>query len=327
MTGVRLLRSLPLVLLSAACATGAGVPVGSSSSTNGNPTTTLATSSTTTTGPATTTTTRPPSTVTTVGLQTRCERIAPPVQVGTVADPGLSEISGIALSRAFDGVIWAHNDSGGDPVVVALDRSGATLGEVTLQGGARDWEDIAIGPGPGTDHIYVADIGDNDSVRESVEILRFPEPDPAESGTVDPQRLRVTYPGGPADAEALVADPSGDVFILTKVVLGQARLLRIPASSWVDSETVAETVGSVDVGLLGIVTGADASPDGTLVAVRTYFDVYLFSGDTVADALAGPRCAAPAPSERQGEAIALTPTGYLTIGEGANQPVWEAASG
>ena len=42
--------------------------------------------------------------------------------------------------------------------------------------GARvqDWEDVAAGPCPGGNCLYVADIGDNRRVRDSVEVLRVP---------------------------------------------------------------------------------------------------------------------------------------------------------
>lgn len=72
-----------------------------------------------------------------------------------------------------------------------------------------------------------------------------------------------------------------------------------------------------------LVTGGDVSPDGSLVALRTYGQVLVWDrapGQSVADALAGRACQAPAPAELQGEALAFTPDGrgYATLSEGVN---------
>lgn len=311
-------RFLPLIaFLLASCSSGSGVAPEAGTPPSSAASTTAATaSSTTSTAVAATTTTVPRA-----GL---CDRLAPPVQTGTVADPNLAEISGVEASGAHDGVLWVHQDSGNPAEVVALARDGEVLGVVDVDARNVDWEDIALGP---DGNLYLGDIGDNDRVRASVSILRFPEPDPADLPlTVVPEMLRFAYPDGPADAEAIAVDADGDVFVITKVTLGAGRLFRIPASAWDRPVTAtAEAVGVVDLGLLGLVTAVDAAPDGSVAVVRTYLDVAFFAGDGVRDALTGESCAAPVPPERQGEAIALTPDGYVTIGEGANAPIWEAS--
>src|SRR5688500_12085038 len=40
--------------------------------------------------------------------------------IGTAAAPALTEVSGVAASRTQDGLLWAHNDSGGDAEVFAV---------------------------------------------------------------------------------------------------------------------------------------------------------------------------------------------------------------
>src|SRR5688572_17856449 len=60
--------------------------------------------------------------------------------------PGLSEASGLAVSRRSPGHLWTHNDSG-EPVVVALDARGSVRGRVQLTGAiVEDWEAVAVGP-------------------------------------------------------------------------------------------------------------------------------------------------------------------------------------
>ena len=54
----------------------------------------------------------------------------------------LDEASGLAQSRTNPGVFWVHNDSGDEPRVYAVSRSGALLGSYTLSGAtAIDWEE------------------------------------------------------------------------------------------------------------------------------------------------------------------------------------------
>jgi hypothetical protein len=267
--------------------------------------------------------------------------------VGQVAQDGLVEASGIAASRRNAGVLWSHNDSGGAPEVFALDEDGGDRGRFTLQGAeAVDWEDIALAPGDDTDNtdntdntddaqpggvLYLADIGDNNEQRPSVTVYRAPEPalrPGAAGGTITGvEAIPLTYADGPHNAEALLADPvTGDLFIVTKVVTGTAGAYRIPAGSGPGAPVTMVRAGDVAVPAGSLVTGGDVSPDGSLVALRTYSAVLLWDraeGQTVAEALAGRPCEAQRAVESQGEAIAFAADGkgYVTVSEGAHPAV------
>jgi len=247
--------------------------------------------------------------------------------VGSLSHPGLIETSGVALSRSQPGVLWAHNDSGSPAEMWALDSSGGLLGVVEVEAENIDWEDVAIGPGPdGTDWIYVADTGNLDRERSRVALYRFPEP-PAADGSTLVEELRIRYPGGPEDVEALVVDPeSGNSYLLTKSPRGVSTVYELAADAWGSEEAVsAFPVGEVDLGLLSLLTAADISPDGTVIALRTYDAVLLFprsAGQSLVDALEGDRCFAPSGDETQGEAIALDADGYVTVGEGVGAPIY-----
>src|SRR5690606_36317482 len=73
-----------------------------------------------------------------------------------------------------------------------------------------------------------------------------------------------------------------------------------------------------------LITGAALSSDGSVVAVRTYTDAYLYpvtEGDIVA-AFSREPVRVPLPHERQGEAIAFTPDGtLLSASEGRGEPL------
>ena len=263
---------------------------------------------------------------------TVCDRFTTIAETGTVATPILTETSGIVASRRHDGVLWAHNDSGGDAAVYALDVDGTELGTWVLDGiGALDWEDISLGPGPDPDidYLYVADIGDNLGFRPDVTIVRFAEPDPQRSGSVaDAVALRVGYPTPGVDAEAMMIDPiDGELLIVTKTDTGRSIVMRA-ATPTLGSDPIVPMfeIATLDLGTGAFVTGADISPDGTTIVLRGYDEVWMWARTErdIAAAFATAPCMAPSPSEVQGEAIAFTATGtsYLTVSEGSNPTVW-----
>jgi hypothetical protein len=256
---------------------------------------------------------------------------------GTVASSAVDELSGIAASRVTDGVWWAHNDSGDVARVFAVGADGRDLGEFDLAGAsAVDWEDIAVGPGPGfgSPHLYVGDIGDNTKSRASVTVYRVREPatdpdapTPPPTVLADVDALTLVYPDGPHDAEALLVDPSsGELFVVTKELSGNAPVFRAPAGLADGSTTTLTQVATLSLGLFGAVTAADATPAGDVVALRTYFSVVLYprpNGSPLADAFAQPSCNGAVASEAQGEALGFTRDGrgYVTASEGAFPPL------
>jgi hypothetical protein len=135
----------------------------------------------------------------------------------------------------------------------------------------------------------------------------------------------LTYPDGPHDAEALMIDPvSNQTIIVTKEpagtsgVYGRTRATPGPLT----------LLTKLDLGVGELVTAGDISADGRVIVLRTYGRVHVWSRDaheSLADAFARPPCEAPAPSEPQGEAIALEPDGrgYVTSSEGAAPALFE----
>jgi hypothetical protein len=226
-------------------------------------------------------------------------------------------------------VIWVHNDNGNDAAVYAVSSEGADLGRFPLANvRGRDWEDMALGPGPvdGRDYLYLADIGDNGATRADVVLYRFLEPDASAPGEIsDLEELRITYPTGPADAETLIVDPvTGEIVIATKTLSGRARLLGIGADAPWGGLIEGVDLGVVSLGFLAVATGGDASE--RLVVIRTYDEAFLWerpSGTSLTEAVAAPPCRVVRIEEPQGEAIALLDDGrLLTISEGTNQPIY-----
>ncbi len=205
--------------------------------------------------------------------------------------PRLGESSGLAASRVRPGVYWSHNDSGDGPYLYATDSTGADLGAVRVRGAhATDWEDLAAGPCGGSRRtcLYLADIGDNDANRPYVVVYRIVEPTPprgpADTTATVPllDSLVLRYPDRPHDAEALAVTPSGWLLVVTKDRSGPARLFRarVPAGS---RQLLLEDAGALPIAINLIrgrlVTGAAVSPNGRLLAVRTYVSLHFFALD------------------------------------------------
>lgn len=246
-------------------------------------------------------------------------------RTGTVRSSALGELSGIVASRSRPGTYWVVNDSGGGSRVYAIGASGRLRQTVRVSGApALDWEDIALGPGPspGRNYLYVADIGDNDARRRQIEVVRIPEPVPGQTA-VRATRIVLRYPDGPRDAEALVVDPRRGTFVIVAKAIGGARVYEGRARGG-----TLRRAGSVFT--LAPVTGASVSARGDVIALRTYLSVLLWRrspGTSLGEALGGRPCAAPAPPEQQGEAVAISANGrrLVTVGEGARPPVYAIA--
>lgn len=228
-------------------------------------------------------------------------------QVSTLADLRIVESSGLAVSATHDDLAYTVNDSGHDPLVFAVRVStGETVGVTTL---GVDWFDVeALGlDSEGT--LWVADIGDNNAVREELRLYALPEPGEGDAD-IAPDEYRLVYPDGPRDAEAIAVDPAdGTVHILTKEV-PEGRVFTMPADA--TPSQVAELVPG-PAGLPPLVTDAAFHPDGSAVAVRTYVEVLDVDPETweirTRDFL---------PPQPQGETLAFEPGGdtFLIGSEG-----------
>jgi hypothetical protein len=232
-----------------------------------------------------------------------------------------SEVSGLVVSRSHQGVIYTHNDRGGKAEVYLLDSLGSYLGRIKLKGaGNRDWEDLAMGPGPeeGKTYIYVGEIGDNLGKYEELHIFRFPEPEHLEEQmVVEPEKFTLRYPDGPKDSETLLVDPwNGDVYLLTKRDSSNV-LYRAPADRLGAGTVELEKVMELPITMA---TGGDISADGKQILIKNYWVVYYWTreeGQTLEEAFANKPVQLPYKPEPQGEAIGFSANGnsYFTLSE------------
>ncbi len=239
---------------------------------------------------------------------------------GILENKTIDEASGIVVSRIHQHVLYTHNDSGGDPYVYRIDTTGKALGNIVLKGVKnRDWEDIAVGPGPkqGKSYVYVGEIGDNNGKYPSVSLLRFEEPEELGDLHVEPEVIHLKYPDGPKDAETLMVDPiDGGIYLLSKRDSSNT-LYQVPADKLHQKEVTLERVMNLPITMS---VAGDISADGQKILIKNYWTVYYWErekGESIPDALQRKPLTLPYNPEPQGEAIAFDPKGksYFTLSE------------
>ena len=239
----------------------------------------------------------------------------------------LEETSGVTVSLSQPDVFWTHNDDGS--VLTAMNSVGEIISRIRIRPSLTDWEDIATSScAGGKSCLYLADTGDNLERRSAgdISIRRLEEPD------LDSPNLRVTLnqqipeldadvfpvrlPDGPRDIEALLVLPGEDIYVSTKGRNGPVAIYRYPPPLRPDTVTL-ELVQELSPGARVIprqVTGGSASPEGDILALRTYESLQFFEfvADTLVPIKDGHMDLRPL-LEAQGEGIAIGPGGLLVL--------------
>lgn len=234
------------------------------------------------------------------------------------------ETSGLAASRSHEGVLWTHNDSGGEPEIYAVGTDGTLRGRIRVTGvRLTDWEDIETGECEGGACLYIADIGDNAGRRTHVSIYELKEPDPSATEVAAVRTIDVKYSDGPQDAEALFRLPSGELFIVSKGGQGAIKLYRYSAVGAGGQGTMllVRELSPPPKSERDRVTAASASPNGKWVAVRTYATLHLYrTEDLLAAGTPVTTYSLTALQERQGESVTLNDDGTLWLTSEAENP-------
>ena len=259
---------------------------------------------------------------------TVCTSFEPGTNWGIINTGNIREGSGLAASARNPGVLWTHND-GPRSRIFALSTNGALLATYNFSQAVDDLEDIAVGAG----YVWIADIGGSqgtNGVRSQIRLLRAPEPTANLEWAVNPvsvdlgqvEVFTLQYPDGSYDAETLWFDSvSNAIYVVTKT-FSTARVYRADLKT-----STLEYVTSLNFALA---SGGDISADGSQIALRREDAALLWTrcdGESISDALARAGTSIPVvgpPNEPNGEGIAFLRdgTGYVTISEGQNQPIY-----
>lgn len=206
----------------------------------------------------------------------------------TISDSRITESSGLATDADNDR-FWTTNDSGDDGIAYALDDSGDVEGTLEFRADPVDVEAVAFHDG----RLYVADIGDNSAKRDNVTVYFFDDAAPSDQPVIY-KAYDFSYPDGAHNAETLLVDGDGRLFIVTKG--SEGGIYAAPASPERQGVNELERVGDAPA----YVTDGTVLPDGRF-ALRTYLSVEIVdpgSYEVVARAAV--------PIQKQGESITTT---------------------
>jgi uncharacterized protein YjiK len=237
--------------------------------------------------------------------------------------PEVHEASGLAISRRHDDLLWTHNDSG-QPVLYALDTDGKLRGRVRVAGAeVDDWEDIASGPCPEGECLYLADIGDNRDAQPAITIHRVPEPAPDDKATSPVVAFHATYPEGPQDAEGFFLGPNGEMYVVSKGEGSPIRIYRFLASTPGGTTRLERvvTLAAAEVEKDRRLTDAEATADGKWIVLRTLEAVTFHRAEALlaGEVDKGIEVDVKKLGEPQGEGVALSNDGTLYLaGEAAD---------
>jgi hypothetical protein len=261
---------------------------------------------------------------------------AGPIETGKLEAPPKRETSGLAFSRRSPGILWTHDDSGGQPVLYAIGENGKRRGAVRIAGTRNnDWEDLAAYELDGKAWLVVGDVGDNDAARTHVLVHVVEEPAAehliagAEITAKPAYSLHIVYEDGARDCESIAVDAGERMLYLLTKRDAVPRLYQVPLAPVAGGRPViARLAGTVPhvpqpntlqraiKGHLGRrraeVCAMDFAADGTGAVVLTYGAVLYFprrNGETWAAALGGRPIELAEHGLLQAEAACFTPDG------------------
>lgn len=225
----------------------------------------------------------------------------------TIRDSRITESSGLARDVA-GGLYWTVNDSGSDGTVYGLEPDGSLRGTLNYRATPVDVEAVAVRD----EQLYVADIGDNDADRELVTVYLFTNPR-ANGLTVTYNAYDFRYPDGAHDAETLLVDGAGRLYVVTKG--GQGGIYAAPPAPSRSSTNVLRRVGDAPA----LVTDGVFLPDDQGIALLTYGSIEVLDPTTYATV-----ASAPIPAQQQAESLAVNLEGdQLLVGsEGRRSKVF-----
>lgn len=254
----------------------------------------------------------------------RSDGFLPAVKLAELNNKELKEISGIAASANNPKLLWAHNDSGNGADIFLLDDHLNIKLTCTLAGVEnRDWEDIAVGPGPDASksYVYVGDIGDNEGQYLYKYIYRFEEPvlskTQSEKITVTSfDRITFKLPDERKDTETLLLDPkTKNLYVVSKreepVFLYE---LKFPYNT--EDTLVANKLMSLP---FTQIVGGDFATNGHEILMKNYNRIFYWNSlsKSVNDVLKENPQEIPYVAEPQGESItwAIDGSGFYTLSE------------
>ena len=183
----------------------------------------------------------------------------------------VNETSGLFF---HNGRLWTHNDSGGKPILYALDTTNYKIVQrITLSHAKnKDWEDVCTDG----ETVFVGDFGNNKGNRKNLRIYTFPLSAIPNEGdaTLTVDSINFTFGDQTDFTKRKVHDFDCEAFFASDDCLylfskgwetGTTRLYRLPKTP---GKHVAEVVNGFDS--QGLITGADYDRENRILVIVGY---------------------------------------------------------
>ena len=226
----------------------------------------------------------------------------------TIKDERVIESSGLARDTVA-GLYWTVNDSGASGAAYGVQPNGKVRGSLNYLAQPEDVEAVAFHD----DRLYLGDIGDNDEKRDFVRVYFFNHPR-ANGLTVDYRAYDFRYPNGSHDAETLLVNGKGRLFIVTKADKGG--IYAAPKKPSRDGVNDLKRVGSAPA----VITDGTFLPGDKQIALLSYDSVRVIDADTYKTV-----ATAKIPRQPQAESmtVSLDAKSLLVGSEGKRSKVYE----
>lgn len=235
-------------------------------------------------------------------------------------DGRLPEASGLVASINNPGYLWALNDGQNPNEVFLIDTAANVKVICKLAVENRDWEEIAVGPGPddGKTYVYVGEIGDNNAIHDTKIIYRFEEPgaEQPELNITLTDTLTIQMSDGKRDTETMMIDPlTKDLYLISK----REDSVGVYKVSQPFTKQVMTAHKVATIPFFKIVAGS-FSKDGLEILLKDYDHIYYWKrskDEPLEKILLRKPEELPYEREAQGESItfALDGSGYYTLSE------------
>ena len=234
----------------------------------------------------------------------------------------VSETSGLFF---HNGRLWTHNDSGGKPILYALDTTTfEVVQRITLSNAKnKDWEEVCTDG----ENVFVGDFGNNKGKRKNLRIYTFPLSEIPEEGDASVRVDSITFRFGDQtsfeynkhehdfDCESMFATEDYLYLFSKGWATGTTRMYRLPKTP---GNYVAEVVNSFDS--QGLITGADYDREKHILVIVGYvkniwkpFMYLIFDFDEAGVKLANRRFEMPQLTGAQTEGICFFDNGRCFV--------------
>ncbi|MCL3780921.1 hypothetical protein EMN47_11060 [Prolixibacteraceae bacterium JC049] len=234
----------------------------------------------------------------------------------------LEECSGVELGK--DNLLWMLNDSYNTNELFSVDPAGRIISTIRLKGvDNNDWEDLAKDD---KGNIYIGDFGNNDNDRRDLAILVIPLADHLSNDSCKAEMILFSLEDQKEfppkedelhfDIEAFfVWDES--IYLFTKdrtePFVGLTKMYQLPSKPGRYKAKYINSFYTKPDFYQGAITSADISPDGTIVALLSNENIWLFTDFNDFDFLSGKSTCIALQEEHQYEGLVFKDNNSLYI--------------